>query len=295
MNKLFQTLFVLLAISSQTNAEPSKLDRNLNAGKLLTFNQANRNNADSDSPFPFSTPSYLAKDAQVGPYYYKDAATFLPFSPADLTSAPPKTLADLYSIADYSAKQIKQPYNEFSLLYRYAGAGQNELERLTERIALGSQTSSFSSGIKSKPRALNKINTQLAGSSELITDLVRTSIVAQDIASLLAAFELIEQQTLIVRIKNRFKSPGASGYRDLSLLVRLPESQLIAELQLHLEAFSVIKNGREHSNYEQIQQIEGLQLSENRMPSELEQAAVNKLRKESKQLYHFAWTQYLSA
>ncbi|MFT6985674.1 MAG: hypothetical protein ACJAT7_001489, partial [Psychromonas sp.] len=61
MNKLFQTLFVLLAISSQTNAAPSKLNHNIDAGKLLTSNQANRKNSDSDSPFPLSTLSYQEK------------------------------------------------------------------------------------------------------------------------------------------------------------------------------------------------------------------------------------------
>ncbi|WP_019614042.1 hypothetical protein [Psychromonas ossibalaenae] len=287
MNKLFQTLFVLLAMSSQTNATPTKLHQNIDAAKLLTFTQANRKNSDSESIFPLLDSSYQAND--------EPAQSLLPFTPAERTSTYPKNLMGLYSISDYRCDPIKQPYSEFTELYQNALTGQSELESLTERIALLSQTSSFSSGIKSKARALNKINTKLAGSSELITDLARSSIVAQDIPSLLSAFELIEQQTQIVRIKNRFKSPGASGYRDLSLLVRLPESQLIAEVQLHLEAFSTIKNGKEHHNYEQIQRIERLQLSENRALSELELAAVNKLRKESKQMYHYAWNQYLSA
>lgn len=295
MNKLFQTLFVLLAMSSQTNAAPIKLHQSSDASRLLTFNQANRKEADSDNLFPLLDIAYKANDAPTAPYYYTDAETLLPFTPANNTVTYPKNLAGLYSINDYRADQIKQPYSKFAELYPHAVIGQNELEDLTERIAQHSETTFFSSGPKSKTRALNKISTKLAGNSELVTDLVRTSIVAQDIPSLLSAFELIEQQTQLVRIKNRFKTPGPSGYRDLSLLVRLPESQLIAEIQLHLEAFSVIKNGKEHHNYEQIQQIERLQLSEKRVLSELEQAAVNKLRNESKQMYHSAWNQYLSA
>ncbi len=70
---------------------------------------------------------------------------------------------------------------------------------------------------------------------------------------------------------------------------------MIAEIQLHLEAFSLIKNGKEHNNYERIQHIERLQLTDKRPLSEIEQAAVNKLRKESQQLYQQAWNQYLSA
>ena len=77
--------------------------------------------------------------------------------------------------------------------------------------------------------------------------------------------------------------------------MRLPKSQIIAEVQLHLEAFSEIKNGKEHDNYQQIQQIERLQLTDNRALSEIELAAISKLRKESQQLYQQAWSQYLTA
>ena len=253
MNKLFQTLFVLLAISSQGNAAPVKPQSNIDVSKLLPFSQPNRRNNHS------------------------------------------KDLAGLYSVKEFQSIHIKQPYSEFNLLYQNAIAGQSELENITELIALVTGTNTFSSGVKSQQRAIDKINSKLAGNSEQITDLARTSIVAQDVPALMNTFELIEQKTQILRIKNRFKTPGASGYRDLSLLVRLPESKIIAEVQLHLEAFSVIKNGEEHDNYEQIQQIERMQLTENRALTEIELASVNKLREQSKQMYHNAWEQYLSA
>ena len=253
MNKLFQTLCVLLTLSSQADAASTKLYRNIDTNKLLPFTQANRGNT-----------------------YSQD-------------------LEGLYSIQAFQSSDIKQPYSEFNQLYQNAITGQTELEKIAKQIALQSGTSTFSSGVKSKRRAINKITTELAGKNEQITDLARTSIVAKDVPALMAAFQLLEQETQLVRVKNRFKTPGASGYRDLNLLVRLPESQIIAEVQLHLQAFSVIKNGKEHYNYEQIQAIERLQLTDNRDLSEIEQAAVNKLRKESQQLYQQAWNQYLSA
>jgi len=253
MNKLFQTLFMLFAISSQGNAAPVKLPHNLDEGKLL------------------------------------------PFSQAKLKTSHAKDVAGLYGVEAFKSEQVKQPYSNFHQLYQHAIAGQDELEIITERIALATGTTALSSGVKSPQRALNKINSKLAGNSEQITDLARTSIVAKDIPALMSAFELVEQQTELVRIKNRFKTPGPSGYRDLSLLVRLPESKIVAELQIHLEAFSVIKNGAEHHNYEQIQYIERMQLTENRALSEIECATIAKLREESKALYHTAWQQYLAA
>lgn len=253
MNKLFQTLFVLFAISSQSHATPVRQVKSIDESKLLPFSQSNFHN------------SYT------------------------------KNLTGLYSIKSFQSLDIKQPYNDFDLLYRHAVSGQSELENLTEFIALATGTNAFSSGVKSETRALNKINSKLGGQSEKITDLARTSLVSSDVSSLVNVFELLAQQTDVLRVKNRFKTPGASGYRDLSLLVRLPDSQIIAEVQLHLEAFSEIKNGVEHYNYEQIQHIERKQISENRELNDIEKASIAKLRKESLQMYHGAWNQYLSA
>jgi ppGpp synthetase/RelA/SpoT-type nucleotidyltranferase len=224
-----------------------------------------------------------------------DANKLLPFSQPNRRNAYTKDLAGLYSVKAFQSNHIKQPYNDFNLLYQNAIVGQNELENITQFIASATATNTFSSGVKSQLRALDKINNKLSGNNEQITDLARTSIVAKDVPALMDAFELIEQKTQILRIKNRFKNPGASGYRDISLLVRLPETKIVAEVQIHLEAFSVIKNGEEHGNYQQIQKIERIQLKEDRALSEIEQASIHKLRKQSKQMYQNAWNQYLSA
>ncbi|MEH6453975.1 MAG: hypothetical protein V7782_13150 [Psychromonas sp.] len=281
MNKFLQTLFVLLAISSQGNATPtnsitSKAHNSLNANKLLTFNQSNRRSTEQQ-------------------FKELSADSFFSFSQTLRKNLYSKNIAGLYCISDFEANQIKQPYTEFDLLYKNAIAAQHELHDISERIASQSYAYMLSSGVKDKTRALNKINKALDGNSEKITDLARTSIVAHDIASLIDSFQLIEQEMEIVRIKNRFKTPNASGYRDLSLLVRLPETGLIAEVQLHLEQFSEIKNGKEHKNYEQIQQIQRLQVTEQRALNDIELASIKRLRKESNLMYQQAWNQYLSA
>ncbi|MGB5445250.1 MAG: RelA/SpoT domain-containing protein [Psychromonas sp.] len=253
MSKLFQTLFVLLAISSQANASTVKSLQHLDNNKLL------------------------------------------PFSQPDPRNSQPHNLAGLFSLKEYQSSYVKQPYNDFDLLYQKAIGAQAELEAITQQIALKTNAYTVSSGVKSKQRAVRKIALKHDNRSDQITDLVRTSIVAQEISVLMNSFELLAQQGQLVRIKNRFINPNISGYRDLSILLRLPESGLIAEVQLHLEAFSAIKNGKEHDNYEQIQHIQRLQLSENRTLSEIEQASINKLRRESQQMYQQAWNQYLSA
>lgn len=253
MKKIFQTLCVLLTLSSQTNAATAKSSQEFNVDK------------------------------------------FFPFSQTKQVSASAKHLSELYRIKPFQSGQIVQPYSEFEVLYENAIAGQTELEAISEQVAFQSGGVVLSSGVKSKLRAIDKINSDLAGDSKHITDLARTSIIAQDVKTLMNAFMILDQQTELVRIKNRFSMPNASGYRDLCLLVRLPESKIIAEVQLHLEAFSEIKNGKEHENYEQIQQIERLGLADNRPLSEIELASISKLRKESQLLYQQAWNQYLTA
>ena len=298
MNKLFQTLFVLFAMSSQGNATPSnsiasKAPQNLNANKLLTSNSSNRRNNHAESVYSNQTQQHNESvDKRLEHISVDNLFNFPQTLRNNFYS---KNLAGLYFISDFQSEQIRQPYNEFSVLYKKAIAGQHELQNISERIATESNAYTLSSGVKDKKRAINKINNALDGNIEQITDLARTSIVAHDIAALMTAFELIEQEMQIVRIKNRFKTPNDSGYRDLSLLVRLPEKGVIAEVQLHLEAFSIVKNGKEHHNYEQIQQIQRLQESEKRDLSEIELASIYKLRTESKSLYQQAWNQYLSA
>lgn len=78
------------------------------------------------------------------------------------------------------------------------------------------------------------------------------------------------------------------------MLVRLPESQLIAEVQLHLNAISTVKNGAEHEIYEaNSKKIERVGLKQNRSLSEFELAQITQLRTVSNNLYQEAWQQYL--
>ncbi len=206
----------------------------------------------------------------------------------------PKTLSGLYGIQSFQAQNLKQPIADFDLLYQRAQNGQQELEILTAQIALLTNTKTHSSGIKSKQRAQYKVDAKLSGEADQITDLVRSSIVANDIQSLMKVYELVSRESDVVRVKNRFKKPTPSGYRDLSLLVRLPKSQMIAEVQLHLADFSTIKNGAEHDNYEQIQQIERLKTIEDRSLTEFELARIKKLRSNSHLLYQSVWDNYLT-
>jgi hypothetical protein len=107
-------------------------------------------------------------------------------------------------------------------------------------------------------------------------------------------YEVLERESTIVKVKNRFKKPAVSGYRDLNVLVQLPKTNIIAEVQLHLHDIAEVKNGPEHDIYEAVQKIERLAASENRPLTEVEHAQIKRFRFHSKELYQQAWLPYVT-
>ncbi|MDX2321220.1 MAG: RelA/SpoT domain-containing protein [Moritella sp.] len=204
-----------------------------------------------------------------------------------------KDLAGLYQLPDVNNTNIIQPYTDFDALYSLAESAQNELATLTKQIALMSQTSAVIPGIKSIERAQAKIANKHDGAVEKITDLARSSIIAKNSQELISAYELLEQETDIIQVKNRFNNPKQNGYRDINLLVRLPKTQMVVEVQLHLDRIEAIKNGPEHDNYAKIQQITHNAKQQQREISEIEAFKVAQLKEESTSLYQVAWQQQL--
>ncbi|MBY6186827.1 RelA/SpoT domain-containing protein [Marinobacter hydrocarbonoclasticus] len=203
-----------------------------------------------------------------------------------------RDLKDLYAIDAKRNKRAKQGHTDFDTLYRQANAAQFELAQLTRHVAVISDTDAVMPGIKSRDRAYAKLHGELEGDVSRLTDLARTSLVANDIGSLVAAYEQLEARAEVVAVKNRFKQPKANGYRDLNLLVRLPKSDMVAEVQIHLAPIAEIKNGPEHDIYEQIQELE--RRAKLQPLSELESARMARLSQQSTDLYIGAWHQILS-
>lgn len=202
-------------------------------------------------------------------------------------------LSGLYGISSTDTTPI-QPYSDFDVLYSKAHQAQFELETICKSTALLTSTDAYFSGVKSSQRAQEKIALELDNQVNRITDLARATIVADDVASLMEVYEVLDRETTIVKVKNRFKKPAASGYRDLNLLVKLPKTNLVAEVQLHLKAIADVKSGHEHSLYEQIQHIERHAETEQRVLSEFETAQIETMRRQSRQLYQDAWQPYIT-
>ncbi|WP_413113326.1 RelA/SpoT domain-containing protein [Thaumasiovibrio sp. DFM-14] len=204
-----------------------------------------------------------------------------------------RSLSGLYAIETWNGNQVRQRHSEFDALYANAQRAQAELGTLVNEIGMLSQATPIIPPVKSTERAQAKIAQELNGEAAKITDLARATLVAKDINGIVTAFEILGKDAEILQVKNRFKSPAPSGYRDLKVLVRLPKSQHIAEVQIHLNAIAEIKSGEEHEVYQQVQHIERIAASESRGLNDLEQAKIARLRQYSQTLYQFAWQQYL--
>ncbi|MDG3088016.1 RelA/SpoT domain-containing protein [Vibrio hannami] len=203
------------------------------------------------------------------------------------------SLSGLYGIENISYKPI-QPIKDFDALYSKAESAQQELENICKTTALLSNTNTEFAGVKSKSRAQVKVTTELNGEANRITDLARATLIADDIDGLVTAYESLARETKIVKVKNRFKNPAPSGYRDLNVLIELPESKLIAEVQLHLKSIAEVKNGPEHDLYEVIQGIERDAAKTNRLLTEYESHRIASLRRQSLELYQNAWQPYIT-
>lgn len=203
-----------------------------------------------------------------------------------------KNLDGLTAIQSVQYQVPRQTSADLDTLYSQADDAQQELAALLNMITAQSHTQSVLADIKSRDRAIAKVQNKLDNDASQLTDIVRASIVSHDIYNLMQAFALLKSDSELIQVKNRFASPKESGYRDLNLLIKLPQSQMIAEVQLHLADIAEIKSGAEHQVYEQVQTIQASAVREQRNLSEIETAKITQLRQDSHKLYHKAWLKY---
>jgi hypothetical protein len=72
--------------------------------------------------------------------------------------------------------------------------------------------------------------------TSIIIDILRGSLVFRNLHDMYAALKTIHEQCDIVQIKDKFsKEIQKSGYRDINITLRMPETGLLVELQLHVE------------------------------------------------------------
>lgn len=183
---------------------------------------------------------------------------------------------------------LKQTSNNLDKLYQQAKDAQPDLNQLTKEIAsqLGGEAL-IPKTLKSRERAIEKINADYDGDVSRITDLARSSVIFETEYQVLQALDILQQDMKVIRIKNRFQNP-VNGYRDVLLNIRMP-NQHIVEMQLHLRHILEVKYEFGDKLYQEIRTIEADTKREQRDLTPDESKRIEQLRNQAKKLYDEAF------
>lgn len=147
--------------------------------------------------------------------------------------------------------------------------------------------------LKEFERTLEKINSDYHGDFKKVLDLLRGSIVADNLVTLRLAIKEFNTHYKIAQTKNRFKHPLDSGYRDFVEIFYDEELKIYGEMQFHLcHIFDFKKQA--HEFYEKIRSIQGKAKLEQRELSNQEKEEIEALVQKSKKGYEHAFFENLN-
>lgn len=142
---------------------------------------------------------------------------------------------------------------------------------------------------KSMERAAEKVSKDYGGDWTKITDIARGSVVATTVDGLSTAYETFTGMVDVKKVKNRFKDTKEDGYRDLNVVVQVPGTDVLGEVQFHVEQIQDVKMGVGHDLYEEAQKITRKAADEKRALTPEEAAELQKVNAKSKAAYDEAW------
>lgn len=152
----------------------------------------------------------------------------------------------------------------------------------------------FMGPLKGKDRAEEKVRTDYKGDWSQLRDMVRATIAVPGLAQIPKVLSELKAQGihLAQKPKNNLVKPLPGGYRDLNMIVKLPNG-LLAELQVHVKPMTLAKE-KGHKDYETTRSIEakykekGLEKDKSKWSDEDRDAHAAAMAKQEK-TYGDAW------
>lgn len=173
-------------------------------------------------------------------------------------------------------------------LYQRAAQLKDSFDQLGQEIAQQVGGRLLIPNIKGTERAVAKITSDLAGNAGGIKDLLRATIEVDSVAQARAAIDLLQQRFQVLESGYRdLFDPTANpidGYRDAKMNIQL--DGIVAEMQVNLPAMLEAKK-QVHSKYVERSAIE--RASEGRQRTDAEQAKIDQLNAEMKDVYDAAF------
>lgn len=153
----------------------------------------------------------------------------------------------------------------------------------------------FMGPLKGEDRAKQKVEQDYNGDWSQVRDMVRATIAVPMVTQIPKVLEQLKAAgiELAQKPKNNLIKPLPGGYRDLNLIVKLPNG-LLAELQVHIKPMTLAKE-KGHAPYETTRAIEGKyrqkNVSDKAQWDENDRAEHEKAMAEQEKLYGAAWEQ----
>jgi Region found in RelA / SpoT proteins len=184
------------------------------------------------------------------------------------------------------SKILLQKTNNLDELYDEAKVANKELKITTNNFATETNgKAGFRDGLKSKERALEKINADYAGDASRLVDIAGSKVVYETVDDLYIALSKFNKEYKILKIKDRIQKPMISGYRDVLINIEMKNGHIV-EFRLHLKEMDVAAETG-HKIYEQRRTLEAISTQRELTISELKKKY--ELIQKEKNLYDNAW------
>lgn len=189
-------------------------------------------------------------------------------------------------------KKAIQNSNNLDELYKAAKIADKELKEVTEIFAQETKgIPGFRDGLKSRERALEKINSDYLGDASKLLDIAGSKVVYKKLDEVYDALKRFNQNFEIIKIKDRIQRPLSSGYRDILMNIRMKNGHIV-EFRLHLEEMDNVANGIGHRLYEKQRNLEAI--STTRILTKAEKNKILLLKNEQYRIYNEAWAKIIN-
>jgi (p)ppGpp synthase/HD superfamily hydrolase len=165
------------------------------------------------------------------------------------------------------------------------------LKEITTDFAIESKgEAGFRDGLKSKDRALEKIEGDYAGDTSRLVDIAGSKVVYETVGDLYKGLEKFNKEYKILKIKDRIQEP-LNGYRDILMNIEAKNGHIV-EFRLHLREMDEIAEGVGHKLYEQQRSLDAILTT--RFLTKAEKDLYKELVSKQNKLYEETWNKIIN-
>lgn len=211
----------------------------------------------------------------------------------DAEQAESKEVGEQPLVRDQQARERpRQHTGDLDTLYQEAGPAMAALTRFVNYVAKERGATAIIPELKGRERAEQKIASQYDGDASRLLDIARATLVFDtmdqiNLQQLEADLQTVLPGSQIIYVNDRFAHPAASGYRDMSLYVRMPNGHIVS-LRIQLAEMQRAA-AEEHTLYERRRSIEADAKIQHRELTEDERKELEALMQQAHRIYEDAW------